>query len=158
LADLSNPLVPRSEWLLDPDITFLNHGSYGAVPRTVLDEQRPLQEQMERDPTRFLALELSHALRTGADRLATFVNAAASDLAFIENATAGCNIVLASVRLSPGDEILLTDHSYAAIRRAAEYHASRAGAVVIEAAVPFPTSARLRSSTRSPGDWGRARG
>jgi isopenicillin-N epimerase len=140
LADLSNPLVPRSEWLLDPDITFLNHGSYGAVPRTVLDEQRRLQERIERDPTKFLVLELQQGLRTGADPLATFVNAAGSDLAFVENATAGCNIVLASVRLSPGDEILLTDHGYAAIRRAAEYHASRAGAVVIEAAVPFPIS------------------
>jgi isopenicillin-N epimerase len=140
LSDLSNALVPRGEWLLDPDISFLNHGSYGAVPRTVLDEQRRLQEQMERDPTRFLALELSQALRAGADRLATFVNAAGSDLAFIENATAGCNMVLGSVRLSPGDEILLTDHGYPAVRKAAEYHASRAGAVVIEAAVPFPIS------------------
>ena len=117
MTDLSNALVPRSEWLLDPDISFLNHGSYGAVPRTLLDEQRRLLEQMERDPTRFLALELSQALRTGAARLAAFVNAAGSDLAFIENATAGCNMVLGSVRLSPGDEILLTDHGYPAVRR-----------------------------------------
>jgi isopenicillin-N epimerase len=140
LTDLSRALVPRSEWLLDPDISFLNHGSYGAVPRTVLDEQHRLQERMERNPNEFLALELPHALRTGANRLATFVNGAGSDLAFIENATAGCNMVLGSVRLSPGDEILLTDHGYPAVRKAAEHHASRAGAVVIEARVPFPIS------------------
>ena len=72
MTDLSRALVPRSEWLLDPDISFLNHGSYGAVPRTVLDQQRRLQERMERNPNEFLALELPHALRTGANRLATF--------------------------------------------------------------------------------------
>jgi isopenicillin-N epimerase len=127
LTDLFGALVPRSEWLLDPEISFLNHGSYGAVPRTVLDDQRRLQERMERDPTGFLALELSSALRTGANRLAIFINCAGSDLAFIENATAGCNMVLGSVRLSPGDEILVTDHGYSAIRKAAEYHAARAG-------------------------------
>jgi isopenicillin-N epimerase len=140
LTDLSRAMVPRSEWLLDPGISFLNHGSYGAVPRTVFGEQHRLQQQMERNPNEFLALELPHALRTGADRLVTFLNGAGSDLAFIENATAGCNIVLGSVRLSPGDEILLTDHGYPAIRKAAEHHASRAGAVVVEARVPFPVS------------------
>jgi isopenicillin-N epimerase len=133
-------MVPRSQWLLDPDISFLNHGSYGAVPRTVLGEQHRLQQRMERNPNEFLALELPHALRTGADRLAAFVKGAGSDLAFIENATAGCNIVLGSVRLSAGDEILLTDHGYPAIRKAAEHHAARAGAVVVEARVPFPVS------------------
>jgi isopenicillin-N epimerase len=140
LTDLLRALVPRSEWLLDPDISFLNHGSYGAVPRIVLNEQRRLQERMECDPTEFLALELPNALRTGADRLATFIKGAGSDLVFIENATAGCNVVLGSVRLSPGDEILLTDHGYPAIRKAAEHHASRTGAIVIEAKVPFPAS------------------
>ncbi len=136
----ARPLVPRSEWLLDPGISFLNHGSYGAVPRAVLEEQRRLQEHMERDPTRFLVLELPHALRASANHLATFVKCAGSDLAFIENATAGCNTVLASIRLSPGDEILLTDHGYPAIRKAVEYHAARAGARVVEAMVPFPIS------------------
>jgi len=136
----ARPLVPRSEWLLDPGISFLNHGSYGAVPRAVLKEQRRLQEHMERDPTKFLVLELPHALRAAANHLATFVRCRGSDLAFIENATAGCNTVLASIRLSPGDEILLTDHGYPAIRKAVEYHAARTGSRVVEATVPFPIS------------------
>ena len=104
----------------------------------MLEKQRRLQERMERNPNEFLALELPHALRTGANRLATFINGAGSDLVLIENATAGCNMVLGSVRLPPGHEILVTDHGYPAIRKAAEHHASRAGAVVIEARVPFP--------------------
>jgi len=138
LTDLSNALVPHHEWLLDPDLSFLNHGSYGAVPRTVLDQQRRLQERMERDPTKFLALELPQALRTSANRLATFVKGDGSDLAFIENATAGCNMVLGSFRLSPGDEILLTDHGYPAIRKAAEHYTTRGGAIITEVTVPFP--------------------
>src|SRR5258708_29567604 len=136
----ARPLVQRSEWLFDRDRSLLNHGSYGAVPRTVFNEQRRLQERMERNPTEFLMVELPSALRTSASHLATFVECAQSDLAFIENATAGCNTVLASIRLSPGDEILLTDHGYPAIRKAVEYHAARAGAGVVEATVPFPTS------------------
>jgi isopenicillin-N epimerase len=108
------------------------------VPRTVLDEQRRLQERMERNPTEFLALELSQALRTSADRLAAFVKGDGSDFAFIENATAGCNMVLNSFRFSPGDEILVTNHGYPAIRKTAEHYASRGGAVVTEVKVPFP--------------------
>src|SRR5713226_7247509 len=98
------PLIRRSEWLLDPDISFLNHGSYGAVPRSVLSEQRRLQERMERNPTEILTLELPSALRASANRLSTFVDCVGSDFAFVENATAGCNTVLASIRLTPGDE------------------------------------------------------
>src|SRR6266849_5409098 len=135
----ARPLVRRSEWLLDPDISFLNHGSYGAVPRVVFNEQRRMQERMERNPTEFLMVELPSALRASAEHLATFVKCAGSDLAFVENATAGCNTVLASIRLSQGDEILITDHGYPAIRKAAEHHAARARATVIEVAVPFPT-------------------
>src|SRR5229473_5729818 len=94
---------------------------------------------MERDPARFFTLELPHALRACANQLGRFVKSVRSDLAFVENATAGCNTVLASIRLSPGDEIVVTDHGYPAIRKAAEHHAARAGATVIEVAVPFPT-------------------
>ncbi|HYS47284.1 MAG TPA: aminotransferase class V-fold PLP-dependent enzyme, partial [Xanthobacteraceae bacterium] len=127
-----------SEWLLDPDVAFLNHGSYGATPRTVLAEQERLRAKMERHPTRFMADELPGAFRAAAGRLAAFVGAAADDLVFVENATAGCNTVLNALRFAAGDEILLTDHAYPAVRKAAAYAAARAGARVVEAAVPFP--------------------
>src|SRR4029078_10622792 len=139
MDDETRPMVPRAEWLLDPDMLFLNHGSYGAVPRVVFDEQRRLQERMERDPGKFLG-ELPDALRATANDLARFIQGVGSDIAFVENATAGCNTVLASIRFSPGDEILVTDHGYPAVRKAAEYYAARAGARVIEVAVPFPVT------------------
>ena len=158
LSDLSRPFVPRSEWILDPDVTFLNHGSFGAVPLNLTAEQQRLREQMERNPTKFLTFELPIALRVAAERLAAFVGGVGTDYAFVENATVGCNTILASIPLSPGDEILVTDHCYPAVLKAAEYVASRTGAKVAEAKVPFPLvdkadivtaiESRLGSSTR----------
>jgi isopenicillin-N epimerase len=131
-------LLGRSEWLLDPDVAFLNHGSFGATPRAVLAEQERWRALMERHPTHFMSEELPPALRTASARLAAFVGARAEDLVFVENATAGCNAVLRSLSFAPGDEILVTDHGYAAVRKAAEYVAGRAGARVVEANVTFP--------------------
>src|SRR6516162_3068588 len=138
MSDLSEPFVPRDEWLLDPNVSFLNHGSYGAVPRTLIAEQQRLQAKIEHNPTEFLTFELPTALRAAADRIAEFLGGAGTDYVFVENATAGCNTVLASARLSSGDEILVTNHSYPAVLKAAQYTASRTGAKVIEAKVPFP--------------------
>jgi isopenicillin-N epimerase len=129
---------PHDEWLLDPEVAFLNHGSFGATPRAVLVEQDRWRALMERHPTHFMSEELPPALAAAAARLAAFVGARSEDLVFVENATAGCNTVLRSLRFAPGDEILVTDHGYPAVRKAAEYVAARAGARVVEAAVPFP--------------------
>jgi isopenicillin-N epimerase len=130
--------ISRDEWLLDPDVAFLNHGSFGATPRTVLAEQDRWRVRIERHPTHFMTDALPPALRAAAARLAAFVGSDAKDLVFVENATAGCNTVLNSLPLAAGDEILVTDHGYAAVRKAAEHVAARAGARVVEAAVPFP--------------------
>jgi isopenicillin-N epimerase len=138
---LTTPLCPaisRDEWLLDPDVAFLNHGSFGATPRAVLAEQERWRARMERRPTHFMSEELPPAVRAAAAHLAAFVGARPEDLVFVENATGGCNTVLRSLHLAPGDEILLTDHGYPAVRKAAEYVARRANARVVEATVPFP--------------------
>jgi isopenicillin-N epimerase len=138
VQDLENPLVPGSEWLLDPEVTFLNHGSFGAVPRAVLAEQRRLQDRMERNPGQFLAVELSSALRATAARLAQFLGGRGADFVFTENATAAINTILQSVRFEAGDEILLTDHGYPAVLKSAQHLAARSGARVVEAKIPFP--------------------
>jgi isopenicillin-N epimerase len=148
----------RAEWMLDPRRTFLNHGSFGATPRAVLAVQAKWRRRMERRPTGFMAYELPGALREAAGRLAGFLGARSDDLVFVENATAGCNAVLRSLRLGPGDEILLTDHGYPAVRKTAEHVAGQAGARVVVAPVPFPVAgpspvvasvaARLSARTR----------
>ena len=133
--------IPRDEWRLDPDFTFLNHGSYGATPRTVSAEQDRWRERMEQHPTGFMTYELPTALRAAAAHLADFVGCNGVDLVFVENATVGCNTVLNSLSLSMGDEILVTDHCYAAVRKAAEHVAKKTGARIVEAEVSFPITA-----------------
>ncbi|MFO0577164.1 MAG: aminotransferase class V-fold PLP-dependent enzyme [Polyangia bacterium] len=130
----------RRHFTLDPDVTFLNHGSFGACPRPVLDVQSELRARMEREPVRFFNRELEPLLDEARAELAAFVGAPAGDLVFLHNATTAVNAVLSSLRFEPGDEILVTDHGYPACANAARRWAARAGACVVTAAVPFPLS------------------
>jgi len=128
------------EWVLDPSITFLNHGSFGACPLGVLDAQASWRRRMEAEPVRFLALELDRLLAAARAELAAFVGAGPDDLAFVRNATAGVNTVLRSLRFAPGDELLVTDHAYNASINAVRHAAARDGARVVVARLPFPVS------------------
>jgi len=128
----------RHEWALDPDFLTVNHGSFGATPRVVLAVQEEWRRRTEVQPTRFMHAVLPDALRAAADRLACFMGAEGKDLAFLENATVGCNAVLRSRRLQPGDEVLVLTHGYGAVRNTVRYVTELAGARMTEAVVPFP--------------------
>ncbi|MEO8625571.1 MAG: aminotransferase class V-fold PLP-dependent enzyme [Candidatus Limnocylindrales bacterium] len=129
----------RPYWALDPDVTYLNHGSFGACPWPVLRVQDEWRTRMERQPVRFHDVELAGHLAGARMRLAEFLHADPADLAFVTNATTGVNTVLASLEFQPGDEILATDHEYNACLNAARRVAARYGAQVLVAASPFPT-------------------
>ncbi len=128
----------RGEFLLDPDFLTVNHGSFGATPRAVLMAQDQWRRKLEEQPTRFMRKVWPGAIRGAAAKLASFVGAKGEDLAFVENATVGCNAVLRSLSLQSGDEILALDHGYAAVRNAARHMAERAGGKLVEAAIPYP--------------------
>ena len=125
-------------WALDPAVVFLNHGSFGACPRAILDLQSELRSRMEAEPVRFLTRELEALLDASRARLAQFVGTAADNLAFVTNATTGVNAVARSLTFRPGDEILTTNHDYNACRCALADVAQRSGARLVVARVPFP--------------------
>ncbi len=128
----------RALWGLDPSIDYLNHGSFGACPITVLEAQGALRLEMERDPVDFLAVRFSERLDQARGALAAFLGADAADLAFVTNATMGFNAVLRSLAFEPGDELLATTHTYAACRNTLEFVAARTGASIVVATLPFP--------------------
>ncbi len=127
-----------SFWSLDPDVTFLNHGSFGACPRPVLEAQARLREQLEREPVRFFVREFEALLDGARNQVAEFIGAAPDQLAFVPNATTGVNSVLRSLQFESGDELLTTDLEYNACRNALDFIADRVSARVVVAKIPFP--------------------
>ncbi len=128
----------KQHWTLDPAVTYLNHGSFGATPRVILEKQNELRAQMEREPVRFFVRELEPLLDEARNELARFIGADAAGLAFVPNATAGVNAVLRSLDLDKFDELLVTTHEYNASRNTLDYVATLAGSKVVVADIPFP--------------------
>jgi isopenicillin-N epimerase len=135
---ITGPAVDPALFPLDPDVVFLNHGSFGSCPLAVLEHQTELRRRMERQPVRFLVRELEPLLDESRATLAHFVGAQADDLVLIPNATSGVNTILRSMEFEPGDELLVTDHEYNACRNALDYVAERTGAKVVVVRLPFP--------------------
>ena len=135
----------RPLWVLAEEGTFLNHGSFGACPRVVLAAQARIREAMESQPDQFFRGGIMPGdgvttLRTAASDLAAFVNAGHDQIAFIENATVGVQSVLRSVDLGPGDRILITDHTYNAVRLMVEARCAETGATPLVVKIPIPAS------------------
>jgi isopenicillin-N epimerase len=125
-------------WALDPSIVFLNHGSFGACPRAIMEQQTQLRARMEAEPVRFLTQELQPLLDNSRNRLAQLLKTSPENLAFVPNATTGVNAVVRSLEFQAGDEILTTNQDYNACRNALKGAAERAGAKVVVVNVPFP--------------------
>jgi isopenicillin-N epimerase len=127
-----------AHWTLDPRVAFLNHGSFGATPRAVLAAQADWRARMEREPVAFFARDLEPALDAARAALGAFVGADPDDLAFVTNATTAMNIVARSLRLVPGDELVVLDHAYGAARNIMAEAAAASGARLVTASLPFP--------------------
>ncbi|PWU12213.1 MAG: aminotransferase [Verrucomicrobia bacterium] len=128
-------------WALKPGVAFLNHGSFGACPKPILELQSELRREMEAEPVQFLWRRYEERLEPARRTVARFVGADPRGLVFIPNATTGVNAVLRSLRLRPGDELLTTNHDYNACHNAVVETARRWRAVVKVAEVPFPIRA-----------------
>lgn len=128
----------RGYWTLDWSATHLNHGSYGATPQPVLAAQDAVRREMEATIGDFFARQLPKRLRAAAAELAGYLGAERDDVVFVDNATAGAQSVIGSMSFAPGDEILINDQTYNAVKNIARHEAARSGARVVEVALPFP--------------------
>jgi len=125
-------------WSLDPNVIFLNHGSFGACPIEVLNTQAELRARLERQPVQFFVRDFEPMLDASRASLADFIGAETEDVVFVPNATTGVNAVLRSRDFAPGDDLLVTNHEYNACRNALDFVAKRFGARVVVAEIPFP--------------------
>ena len=117
----------KDQFLLAPDVVFLNHGSFGATPKFVMKAYQNWQEKLEHQPVSFLGREINNLLHEGRRVLGTYFKAATDDLVFIPNATVGANIIARSLLLTPGDEVLSTNHEYGACDYAWEFTCQKTG-------------------------------
>jgi isopenicillin-N epimerase len=128
----------RDLFLLDPDLVFLNHGSFGACPRDVFEEQRRWQLEMERNPVSFLGRRSAELLAQARAALGAVLGARGEDLVFVPNSTTGINVVAQSFPLEPGDEVLSTNVEYGACDAAWQHVCAKRGATYRRIEIPLP--------------------
>jgi isopenicillin-N epimerase len=128
----------REQFLLDPGLVFLNHGSFGACPKAVLEDQRHWQLELERNPVEFLGRRSAELLWQARAELGAAIGARAEELVFVPNATTGVNVVAASLKLQPGDEVVATDLEYGACDAAWQQACARQRASYRRVEIPLP--------------------
>ena len=128
----------KEHYLLDPEVIFLNHGSFGATPHPVLEAFRNWQARLERQPVQFLGRDIADELKRARQALGDYLHADSDDLVYIPNATYGVNIIARSLKFEPGDEILTTDHEYGACVKAWDFAGQKNGSSVVKRAIPLP--------------------
>lgn len=137
--------MPREHFLLNPDIIFLNHGSFGACPRPVFEVYQQWQREMESQPVEFLGRRYDALLDDARAQMAAYLAASPDDLVFVPNATVGINTVARSLELQPGDEILTTHHEYGAMDFTWQAVCQKTGAryIVAEISTPIESDAQV---------------
>ena len=128
----------RNLFLLDPNIVFLNHGSFGACPRPVFEAYQRWQRELERQPVEFLGRRFNDLMREARSTLADFVGADSDEITYVTNATVGLNTVARSLELRPGDEVLSTDHEYGALDRTWRFLCEKSGAKYVRQPISVP--------------------
>jgi isopenicillin-N epimerase len=128
----------RREFLLDPQVTFLNHGSFGACPDPVMRTFQSWQRELEREPVEFLLRRASGLVRTSSEALAEYVGCSADDIVLLPNATYAMNMVARSLPLAEGDRVVTTDHEYGAMDRLWRFVCERSGATLVRCPLPVP--------------------
>ncbi|MGN6354665.1 MAG: aminotransferase class V-fold PLP-dependent enzyme [Parafilimonas sp.] len=119
----------REQFLLNPAITFLNHGSFGACPKPVFENYQQWQRDLEAEPIQFLTKKYYDALAVSKQMLAAYINCEAQDFFFLQNPTTAINQVVKSLGLKQGDEVLTTNHEYGAMDKTFDFYSKKYGFV-----------------------------
>ena len=134
----------KSLFMLDPEVTYLNHGSFGACPKLIFEELVNWQKKLEREPVKHLAFDLFTHLEESRYALSNYINCDKDDVVFFPNPTTALNTVLKSLDLNPGDEILTTNHEYGAMDRAWHFICKKTGATYINQEISLPLNSKER--------------
>lgn len=128
----------KSQFLLDPQITFLNHGSFGACPKAIFEEYQRFQLELENEPVQFIQKKSAVYLKEAKESLAKYIGCYSDDFFFTPNPTVAVNTILRSFELKDGDEILTTNHEYGAMDRTWNFFCKKTGATCIRQNISLP--------------------
>ena len=134
---------------LDPDVTFLNHGSFGACPKVVFETLIKFQKKLEFEPVKFLAHDIYHYLKESREALSKYINCDSDDIAFFPNPSTALNTLIRSLDLKHGDEVLTTNHEYGALDRSWGFISKKRGSkyVKIDIDIPYIDKQKFSQST-----------
>jgi isopenicillin-N epimerase len=128
----------KSQFLLDPTITFLNHGSFGACPKPIFEDYQKWQLELEKEPVQFIQKTGAGYLKTSKLALAKYIGCDVDDFFFTQNPTIAINTIMRGLDLKPGDEILSTNHEYGAMDRTWHFYCKKTGAKYVQSTISFP--------------------
>src|SRR5215204_2587671 len=128
----------RKHFLLDPSVTFLNHGSFGATPKPVYREYQRWQREMEKQPVEFLGRRIPQLLADSRAELGKYLGTSGDNLVYTQNVTVALNIVARSIALGAGDEVLTTNHEYGAVDRTWRFLSKEYGFTYINQPITTP--------------------
>ena len=130
----------KSQFLLNPEITFLNHGSYGSCPVPIFDKYQEWQRKLENQPVQFFTKDLYQGLLRSRTSLSKFIGCNENEILFFDNPTIAIANIIHSVNLEPGSEVLMTDHEYGALIRAWNIWGQKSGVKIIQQKIELPVT------------------
>jgi isopenicillin-N epimerase len=128
----------KSQFLLDPNITFLNFGSFGASPKPIFDDYQKWQRELEYNPVQFITVNNLKYLQDSREALGSFIGCNADDIVMLTNPSYAVNIIAKSLKLQAGDEVLSTNLGYGACDRTWKYYCNKVGAKYVQQKITLP--------------------
>ena len=132
----------KNQFLLDPELTYLNHGGFGGCPKPIFEDYQKWQLELERSPVQFITKTGEAQIKVSKQALANFINCSWDDLIYVTNPTTAFNTVIKGLKLNKGDEVLTTNHEYGALDKTWKYYCAKNGAKYIQQNITLPIQSK----------------